>query len=121
MNSPAGFISRLKIKNKAGKIVQLSPNDEQVAVIEALELGKDLIVCKPRQIGSTTIVAAYLFWKAYTSSEPITVALLSHKIDSVRHILRIFKTFYDILPFIPIDCFFFVRSLTTLPLLPPLV
>ena len=98
MNSPAQFISRLKIKNKAGKIVQLSPNDEQVAVIEALELGKDLIVCKPRQIGSTTIVAAYLFWKAYTSSEPITVALLSHKIDSVRHILRIFKTFYDNLP-----------------------
>lgn len=98
MNSPAAFISRLKIKNKAGKIVQLTPNDEQVAVIEALELGKDLIVCKPRQIGSTTIVAAYLFWKAYTSSEPITVALLSHKIDSVRHILRIFKTFYDNLP-----------------------
>lgn len=98
LHNPVKFISRMKIKNKEGRIVYLHPNDEQVEVIEALEKGKDLIVCKPRQIGSTTIVAAYLFWKAYTSSEPITVALLSHKIDSVRHILRIFKTFYDNLP-----------------------
>ena len=98
INNPVKFISRLKIKDKSGRIVLLHPNDEQVKVIEKLELEKDLIVCKPRQIGSTTIVAAYLFWKAYTSSEPITVALLSHKIDSVRHILRIFKTFYENLP-----------------------
>lgn len=98
LSNPHKFISRLKIKNKEGAIQYLHPNDEQTEVIEALEKGKDLIVAKPRQIGSTTIVAAYLFWKAYTSAEPITVALLSHKIDSVRHILRIFKTFYDNLP-----------------------
>lgn len=98
LSDPVKFIKRLKIKDKTGKIVHLHPNDEQTKIIETLELGKDLIVCKPRQIGSTTIVAAYLFWKAYTSEEPITVALLSHKIDSVRHILRIFKTFYENLP-----------------------
>jgi hypothetical protein len=98
INNPVKFISRLKIKDKSGRLVSLYPNDEQVKVIEKLELEKDLIVCKPRQIGSTTIVAAYLFWKAYTSSEPITIALLSHKIESVRHILRIFKTFYENLP-----------------------
>ena len=98
LHNPHKFISRLKIKNKEGTIQYLHPNVEQTEVIEALERGGDLIVAKPRQIGSTTIVAAYLFWKAYTSSEPITVALLSHKIDSVRHILRIFKTFYDHLP-----------------------
>jgi hypothetical protein len=88
----------MKIKDKGGKIIFLHPNDEQTQTILSLEGGKDLIIAKPRQIGSTTIVAAYLFWKAYTSKEPITVALLSHKIDSVRHILRIFKTFYDHLP-----------------------
>lgn len=98
LTNPVKFISRLKIKDKSGRISYLHPNDEQVEVIEALEKDGDLIVCKPRQIGSTTIVAAYLFWKAYTSSEPITIALLSHKIDSVRHILRIFKTFYENLP-----------------------
>jgi hypothetical protein len=88
INNPVKFISRLKIKDKSGRLVSLYPNDEQVKVIEKLELEKDLIVCKPRQI----------FWKAYTSSEPITIALLSHKIESVRHILRIFKTFYENLP-----------------------
>ena len=98
LDNPAQFISRLKIKDKTGKLVRLYPNEEQVRVIEALESDKDLIICKPRQIGSTTIIAAYLFWKAYTSTEPITIALLSHKIESVRHILRIFKTFYDSLP-----------------------
>ena len=98
LNNPHKFIPRLKIKDKTGKIIYLHPNDEQTQTISSLELGKDLIIAKPRQIGSTTIVAAYLFWKAYTSNEPITVALLSHKIDSVRHILRIFKTFYDNLP-----------------------
>lgn len=97
-SNPHSFISRLKIKNKEGRIVNLYPNDEQTGIIEALEKGRDLIVAKPRQIGSTTIVAAYLFWKAYVSEEPITVALLSHKIESVRHILRIFKTFYENLP-----------------------
>lgn len=98
LDNPAQFISRLKIKDKTGKLVNLYPNEEQVRVIESLEGDKDLIICKPRQIGSTTIIAAYLFWKAYISSEPITVALLSHKIESVRHILRIFKTFYESLP-----------------------
>jgi hypothetical protein len=98
LTNPHKFIPRMKIKDKGGKIIHLHPNDEQTETIRSLQLGKDLIIAKPRQIGSTTIVAAYLFWKAYTSSEPITVALLSHKIDSVRHILRIFKTFYDNLP-----------------------
>lgn len=98
LSNPYKFISRLKIKDKSGKIIYLHPNDEQTKTIQYLEKGKDLIIAKPRQIGSTTVVAAYLFWKVYTSKEPITVALLSHKIDSVRHILRIFKTFYDNLP-----------------------
>jgi hypothetical protein len=98
LSNPHKFIPRMKIKDKGGKIIFLHPNDEQTQTILSLEGGKDLIIAKPRQIGSTTIVAAYLFWKAYTSKEPITVALLSHKIDSVRHILRIFKTFYDHLP-----------------------
>ena len=69
LNNPHKFIPRLKIKDKTGKIIYLHPNDEQTQTISSLELGKDLIIAKPRQIGSTTIVAAYLFWKAYTSSD----------------------------------------------------
>lgn len=96
--NPVSFISRLKINSKTGKIIYLLPNDEQTKIIETLELGKDLVLCKPRQIGSTTIIAAYLFWKAYCSKEPITIALLSHKLDSVKHILKMFRTFHEHLP-----------------------
>lgn len=98
LSNAAKFIARLYISNKSGKLVRLIPNDEQTQVIEALETGKNVLVVKPRQIGSTTIVAAYLFWKAYTSKEPITIALLSHKLDSVKHILKMFRTFYKNLP-----------------------
>jgi hypothetical protein len=98
LNNPVEFISRLRINSKSGKVIKLLPNDEQTKIIEALETGKDLVLCKPRQIGSTTIIAAYLFWKAYISDEPFTVALLSHKLDSVKHILKIFRTFYENLP-----------------------
>ena len=97
-DDPVKFIKRLKIKDKRGQIIHLAPNDEQTKIIETLELGKDLVLCKPRQIGSTTIVAAYLFWKLYNSKNPITVALLSHKLESVKHILKIFRTFYENLP-----------------------
>lgn len=97
-DDPIKFIRRLKIKDKRGQIIHLAPNDEQTKIIETLELGKDLVLCKPRQIGSTTIVAAYLFWKLYNSKDPITVALLSHKLESVKHILKIFRTFYENLP-----------------------
>lgn len=98
LRDPIEFIQRMRINSKTGKIIRLLPNDEQVKIIEALDTGKDLVLCKPRQIGSTTIIAAYLFWKAYISDEPFTVALLSHKLDSVKHILKIFRTFYENLP-----------------------
>ena len=34
LDNPAQFISRLKIKDKTGKLVHLYPNEEQVRVIE---------------------------------------------------------------------------------------
>jgi hypothetical protein len=95
---PVRFISKLKIINKEGKLVQLIPNGEQIKIIQALEEGTDTLVLKGRQIGSSTIVSAYLFWKAYTSTEPLTIAILSHKLASSKHLLKIHKTFYDHLP-----------------------
>ena len=73
------FISRLVIKDKEGKLVSVVPNREQLEIIEAFENKQEhLVILKARQIGSSTIVSAYLFWKWYTSSEPITIAILSH-------------------------------------------
>lgn len=99
MNDPVQFISNLLyIVDKEGKLVQLVPNEEQIEIINALETGNSIVVLKARQIGSSTIVAAYFFWKWYTSTEPTTLAILSHKLGSSKHLLKIHKTFYDNLP-----------------------
>lgn len=95
---PVQFISRLKIIGKDGKLIRLIPNDEQIKIIKSLDKGDDTLILKGRQIGSSTIVSAYLFWKAYTSTEPLSIAILSHKLASSKHLLKIHKTFYDHLP-----------------------
>lgn len=98
IGDPVQFISRLKIIGKDGKLIPLIPNEEQIKIIEAMDNGGDTLILKGRQIGSSTIVSAYLFWKAYTSTEPITIAILSHKLASSKHLLEIHKTFYHNLP-----------------------
>ena len=90
---PIEFISRLKIIGKDGKLINLIPNQEQIKIINEMENGKDTLVLKGRQIGSSTIVSAYLFWKAYTSAQPLTIAILSHKLQSSKHLLKSHKTF----------------------------
>ncbi len=63
LSNPVEFIKRLKIIDKAGKLIQLQPNNEQIEIIKALETGGETLILKGRQIGSSTIVAAYFFWK----------------------------------------------------------
>lgn len=98
LSDPLLFISRLKIVDKKGKLCNLQPTDEQMLMYEALETGKDTLFLKPRQIGSTTFCSAYLFYKWYTAKEPITIVILSHKLSSAKHILGIYKMFYNTLP-----------------------
>lgn len=98
ISDPVAFISRLKIIDKRGRLIRLKPNQEQIRIIKALVEGDDTLILKGRQIGSSTIVCAYLFWKLWTSTEPLTIAILSHKLASSKHLLEIFKTFYHNLP-----------------------
>ena len=95
---PIAFISRLYIIDKNGKRIRLKPNQEQIEIVEALLENQDTLILKGRQIGSSTIVSAFLFWKVYTSTEPTTFAILSHKLASSKHLLEIHKTFYHNLP-----------------------
>jgi len=98
-SDPYKFIPLLKIKNKQGKVVHLKPNGEQMAILESFQNSdKDTIILKPRQIGSTTITAAWLFWKWYTSKSPITIVVLSHKLSSSKHIYNMYRSFYRSLP-----------------------
>ena len=62
-SNPFEFIQRLKIVDKSGRVVPLVLNAEQIEIINALEEGRDTLVLKPRQIGSSTVVCAYMFWK----------------------------------------------------------
>jgi len=99
LSDPHLFISKLKVKSKSGKLISLTPTSEQIQIIDAFVGSEDhLVILKPRQIGSSTIALAILFWKWYTSSEPISIAILSHKLASSKHLLTIWFRFYDNLP-----------------------
>ena len=99
LSDPHLFISKLKVKSKSGKLISLTPTSEQIQIIDAFIGSEDhLVILKPRQIGSSTIALAILFWKWYTSSEPISIAILSHKLASSKHLLTIWFRFYDNLP-----------------------
>ena len=95
---PFEFISRLMIVNKRGRLVRLLLNGEQLRIIEALYAGDDTLVLKPRQIGSSTAVAAYFFWQVYTSCDPVHHVVLSHKLDSAKHLFKIMVQFNASLP-----------------------
>ena len=88
------FIRKLTIVNKKGKKQTLNLNSEQEDILKSLLSGEDTLILKPRQIGSTTICAAYLFAEIYFSTTPITFAVLSYKLESAKQILKIIKNFY---------------------------
>jgi hypothetical protein len=98
LSDPLLFISRLSIVDKRGHERKLKPNAEQIRIIQSLGEGRDTLILKPRQIGSTTIVAAFFFWQIYTSSQPQTHIILSHKMASAKHIFEIHRRFYASLP-----------------------
>ena len=95
---PFSFIKRLMIVAKNGKLIKLILNKEQIQIIESLISGEDCLVLKGRQIGSSTAIAAYYFWKIYTSPEPVKFAILSHKLASSKELFKMHKCFYDNLP-----------------------
>jgi hypothetical protein len=95
---PILFCGKLKIADKKGKLVRLKLNGEQIRVILALASGRDVLILKARQIGSSTAVAAYFFWKWLTATEPETYVVLSHKLASSKHLLDIHRRFYASLP-----------------------
>jgi hypothetical protein len=92
------FVPRLRIKTKAGPVAPLRMRPEQEEVLHALETGEDLIILKPRQIGCSTIIAAYLLWIWLTSPHPITIVVLSYKQKSAKHLMKMITGMYRKLP-----------------------
>jgi len=98
ISDPVLFCSRLTIVDKRGRPVKLKLRSEQIQIIESLAGGDDTLVLKARQIGSTTAVAAFFFWKWFTAPDSQTYVSLSHKLASAKHILDIQRRFYTSLP-----------------------
>jgi len=96
------WLPRMQVRAKSARIVQLEPRSEQEDILDALSVcdrtGQDLLVLKPRQIGSSTIILAWLFWRWYSSPDPIVIIILSHKMRASKNLLKIFKRFYSTLP-----------------------
>ena len=99
VRSPTRFINKLKIRDKQGKVIRLKLTNEQNKMLDSLMIDdKGTLVLKARQIGASTVTAAYLFWRWYSSEEPITIALLSHKLESAKQLFKMFQRFYSQLP-----------------------
>jgi hypothetical protein len=92
------FIERLVIVTKDGTMRRLTLTSEQKQVIECLLRGENVVVLKARQLGITTVVRAFHFWKAYTAKNPIKCVVVSHKQESANEITLKDFTFYDKLP-----------------------
>lgn len=97
---PALFFGFLKIKDTKGVVHPFKLNAEQQEMLEMYKKrdGKNLIILKPRQIGSSTFFAALLFWKWYTSIDPVSIYSVAHTDDSASNFNTMYKTFWDNLP-----------------------
>lgn len=90
--------AKLKIRQKKGPRAAFLLRPQQVALLKLLETGLDTLLLKPRQIGASTLVAYYLFWRWYTSEDDITIVILSYKQKSSKHLLKMVMQFYKSLP-----------------------
>lgn len=87
----------LKIVNKKGKLVSFDLNPVQKKILEEIETNHWLAILKSRQLGSSTFIAGYFFWKIYFSPNR-KAAVLAHSKKSAESIFTIYRRFYEMLP-----------------------
>lgn len=102
LTDPVRFCSLLKIVTKGedgeAAVVSLEPTGEQVEIVHALQQKVTTFILKPRQIGATTIILAFLFWLAYMAETPLVIVLMAHKEKPAKQLLKRIKFMYDNLP-----------------------
>ena len=92
------FASRyLKIVTKDSELQTLKINSAQRTIITSFEQNKYLMLLKARQLGSTTGIAAYFFWRTLFNKHMRT-AVVAHTDEAVKKIFEIYRLFYDELP-----------------------
>jgi len=114
MRSPEKFVKMMKIHHKyKNRIVPFEPNQEQLHLLGALQEHNRIIVLKPRQIGVSTMLRAWAFYKTWVSQHPVKWGVVSYHQRSARHLHEMDKTFYNELP-PPLRRFLSVNSASTI-------
>ena len=79
-------------------LIPFDMNPEQNRLLEVLKTKNKIIILKPRQIGVSTLLRAYAFWKAYTSKNAGKWGVISFHERSAKHLRRMDSTFHENLP-----------------------
>ena len=93
------FISSLCIYHKEQKkLTFFDLNPAQAQLLELMKTHNRILVPKARQLGISTVIRAFFYWKAYMSKEPQPYAVMSHTRDSAENLNKMDKTFYSNMP-----------------------
>jgi len=87
----------LKIITKESELESLIPNQAQVKIVDAIRNNDHMMLLKARQLGSTTIIAAYFFWHTLFNKYTRT-AIVAHTDEAVKKIFEIYHLFHKHLP-----------------------
>jgi hypothetical protein len=101
MDQVLKLLAKLYVRTKSGDKLRMTKDNlwpAQLALLAQLISGKDTLVVKARQMGISTLVAAYLFHCWLTADRQITIGIISHKLASAKHLFGIYRSFYDQLP-----------------------
>ena len=86
----------LKIVLKSGYLSPLIPNEAQRIVLEyILDKGLNrLAILKARQMGISTFIAAFFFWRTLFS-ENTRCIVLAHESEAAAKLFKIYQTYYE--------------------------
>ena len=75
---PIKFFRLLRVQDKySGAYKQFDLYPEQETLLRKLSQHQKIIVIKPRQIGVSTLLRAYAYYRAYTAEDPVKFGVLS--------------------------------------------
>ncbi len=93
----------IKIRDKAGKIVDLKLNQGQQKLYNAIKIQSEerspirIIVLKARQIGFSTLTESVIFKNTATKFN-VNAGIITHKEDATTNLFNMSKRMYDNLP-----------------------
>ena len=96
---PIKFFRLLRVQDKySGAYKQFDLYPEQEELLRKLDKHQKIIVIKPRQIGVSTLLRAYAFYRAYTAEDPVKFGVLSFHERSSKHLRKMDNGFLRGLP-----------------------